>query len=543
MSLTTGAPLQNMISANKSKRLVLFLPHRANPEEGVRVYADLLPLELLQIAAIPEQEGYEVVIIDAMVHEDYLEQLMEVCDGALLFASSCILGSQVAHGAQVARKVRARFPDLPMIWGGWFPSVAYEQYLREGIADAVAIGQGEITFWEVVQALDHGTPLEDVDGLALLRDDKVHMTDTRKIVGWDEFPEAPWHLLDYEKYVELQNNPGHAKVRHKLPLPWNMPKGTPVRGFSYYSSYGCPEPCTFCCSPFITNRRWKALAGPLLAERLLELQDRFKFNIVRVQDANVGVHERRSTEFCDALVEAGSPFWWNATYEIETIARYKEESMDKMQAANCHLVILGAEAGSHEQQNRIKKFIDVDKNVELALSKVYDRGIQTGTTWIIGYPGESRESMLMTIQKAAEMKYKFPGSASDIFPFRPIPGSADWDETVRLGMPVPETLDDWGGCLEYKVDVQELGNSIPDDVLDVWRRYTATSSFYDGHVNEGNGAVRSVMRKISGWRLKNCNFSFTVEQKAFDLFVKLTGQSQKDAIEIDRTSGVTPNPV
>ncbi len=532
-----------MISPPKSKRLVLFLPHRANPEEGVRVYADLLPLELLQIAAIPDAEGYEVVIIDAMVEEDYMGKLMELCDGALLFASSCILGSQVGHGAVVARKIRAAYPDLPMIWGGWFPSVAYEQYLREGIADAVAIGQGEITFWEFVQALENGTPFDDVDGLALLRDDKVHMTNTRKIVGWDAFPDAPWHLIDFERYVELQNNPGSAKVRHKLPLPWKMPKGTQVRGFSYYSSYGCPEPCSFCCSPFLTNRRWKAMPGDMLADRLLGLQDRYKFNIVRFQDANFGVHEKRSNEWCDKLIEAGSPFYWNATYEIETIARYKEESMDRLRDANCHLVILGAEAGSNEQQTRIKKFIDVEKNVELALRKIYDRGIQTGTTWIIGYPGEDRASMLATIQKAAEMKYKFPGSASDIFPFRPIPGSADWDETVKLGMPVPKTLEDWGGCLEYKVDVQELGNSIPDDILDVWRRYTATSSFYDGHVNEGSGAVRSAMRKISGWRLKNCNFNFTVEQKAFDLFVKLTGQSQKDAIQIDRTSGVTPNPV
>ena len=312
-----------MISPPKSKRLVLFLPHRANPEEGVRVYADLLPLELLQIAAIPDAEGYEVVIIDAMVEEDYMGKLMELCDGALLFASSCILGSQVGHGAVVARKIRAAYPDLPMIWGGWFPSVAYEQYLREGIADAVAIGQGEITFWEFVQALENGTPFEDVDGLALLRDDKVHMTNTRKIVGWDAFPDAPWHLIDFERYVELQNNPGSAKVRHKLPLPWKMPKGTQVRGFSYYSSYGCPEPCSFCCSPFLTNRRWKAMPGDMLADRLLGLQDRYKFNIVRFQDANFGVHEKRSNEWCDKLIEAGSPFYWNATYEIETIARYK----------------------------------------------------------------------------------------------------------------------------------------------------------------------------------------------------------------------------
>ena len=532
-----------MISSTKKKRIVLFLPHRGNPDEGVRVYADLLPLELLQIAAIPDSEGYEVVIIDAMVEENYLAKLMELCDGALLFASSCILGSQVAHGAQVARAIRGRFPDLPIIWGGWFPSVAYKLYLEEGIADAVAIGQGEITFWEVIQATENGTRYEDIDGLALMRDGKVIKTPPRLIVGWDAYPDAPWHLIDFERYVELQNNPGTAKVRHKLPLPFGMKKGTPVRGFSYYSSYGCPEPCTFCCSPFITNKRWKAMSGDLLADRLLELHDRYNFNIVRFQDANFGVHEKRSNIWSKRLIEAGSPFWWNATYEIETIAKYKEESMDNLRDAKCHLVILGAEAGSEEQQTRIKKFIDVDNNIEGALRKIYDRGIQTGTTWIIGYPGEDRESMMKTIRKASEMKYKFPGSASDIFPFRPIPGSADWDTSVEMNMPVPKTLDDWGGCLEYKVDVTGLENSIPNDVMDIWRRYTATSSFYDGHVNEGSGAVRAGMRKISGWRLKNCNFNYTFEQKAFDLFVKLTGKSQKDAIEIDRSSGVTPNPV
>ena len=165
------------------KRIVLFLPHRANPDEGVRVSADLLPLELLQIAVYPEAEGFEVHLVDAMVHEDYLERLDQLCDGALLFASSCILGYQVTHGAEVARKIRQKYPDLPMVWGGWFPSVAPELYLREGIADAVGLGQGEDTFRDVVRALDAGEPLDSVPGLALLRDDKVVFTDHRAVVA------------------------------------------------------------------------------------------------------------------------------------------------------------------------------------------------------------------------------------------------------------------------------------------------------------------------------------------------------------------------
>ena len=204
-----------MVAAKK--RIVLFLPHRADPAQGVRVSADLLPLELLQIAAFPDREGYEVVIIDAMVHDDYMARLMEACDGALLFGSSCILGYQVTHGAEVARAVRERFPQLPIIWGGWFPSVLPERYFVEGIADAVCLGQGEITFWEVVQALESGEDLANVPGLVVERDGKPVYTEHRPVVGFDKIPDAPWHLIDFEEYVARQNDTGQLEGAAQVP--------------------------------------------------------------------------------------------------------------------------------------------------------------------------------------------------------------------------------------------------------------------------------------------------------------------------------------
>ena len=522
----------------RKRRIVLFLPHRADPAQGVRVSADLTPLELLQLAAIPDREGYPVEIIDAMIHDDYEARLMQACDGALLLASSCILGYQVTHGAQMARKVRARFPKLPILWGGWFPSVQPELYLREGVADAVGLGQGELTFWDAVQAIDNGTDLAEVAGLVVLRDGKPYYTPHRAVVGFDQIPDVPWHLLDFERYVDRQNNTGSSKIRHKYPDPWGMKPGTPLRGFSYYSSYGCPEPCTFCCSPMVTSRRWKALPGKLLAERIMECHERFNFNVLRFQDANFGVAEKRSNEFCQAIVEAGSPVWWNGTYEIETIARYKDSSLDLMAASKLHMAALGAEAGSQQQQDLIKKAIQIP-DIEMALRKLFERKIQTGTSWIIGYPGETRESMLATIARAAEMKHKFPRSASDIFPFRPIPGTEDFDAAVKIGYKPPQTLEEWGACLEYKLEVDDI--RLPMEVFMMWRRYGVTSTFYDGLVHEGSGTVRGLMRKISGWRLKNMNYRFPVEQKLFHWYVKATNQTQQEKIKKDMTSGVTPH--
>jgi radical SAM superfamily enzyme YgiQ (UPF0313 family) len=361
----------------------------------------------------------------------------------------------------------------------------------------------------------------------------------RPVVGFDKFPDVPWHLLDFEAYVERQNDTRNWKVRHKYPDPWKMPANEPLRGFSYFSSFGCPEPCTFCCSPMVTNRRWKAIPGMLLAERLLECKQRFEFNIVRFQDANFGVAEKRSNEFCEALIDSGERFFWNGTYEIETIARYKDASLDLIAEAGCHMVALGAEAGSQEQQTRIKKEIKVeDDHVGYALRKLNERGIQSGTSWIIGYPEETRESMEATIKMAAEMKRLFPQSASDIFPFRPIPGTEDYDTSVKLGYTPPATLAEWGSCIEYKYEFDDIG--LPEDIIQTWKRYGVTATLYDGLAREGAGPVRKLLKSISAWRLERGIYDFPVEQKLYHLYVKLLG-TKPGRVEEDATSGVTPH--
>ena len=508
----------------RRKKIVLFLPHRADPGRGETFSADLLPLELLQIATGPVADGYEIVLIDAMIEPDYVRKVDEACEGALCFASSCILGYQVYDGYVVAKMVRERHPGLPIIWGGWFPSVIPELYFEHGIADAVGIGQGEITFREVVQALEAGTDLADVPGLAVERDGALVYTDTRLVVGFDKLERVPWELLEYERYAELQVRPTHnLKIRHRFPLPGDWTPENPPRGFSYFSSYGCPEPCTFCCSPLVTGRRWKAIPGRALAEDVAELQQRFKFDVLRFQDANWGVAEKRSKEFCEGLIDLGVPIHWNGTIEIETIMRYSPDSLDLLQESGCHLLWLGAEAGTWEMQERIKKFIVID-HIGQALHQLVSRNIVPGTFWIVGYPGESQESMETTLRMAAKTKYLFPFAGNDVYPFRPIPGTEDFEHSVRLGYAPPRDFHEWGNCFEYKYNSQNT--PLPKAVRNTWQRYNNTAAIYDMHVQEGPPWLRRLLSKIAGHRLRTGNYRFPIEQKLFDLYVRLTGQSQ-----------------
>jgi anaerobic magnesium-protoporphyrin IX monomethyl ester cyclase len=522
--------------SKRSRKIVLFLPHRADPKRGEMFSADLLPLELLQIATGPAAAGYEVVLIDAMIEPDYLKKVLEACDGALLFASSCILGYQVYDGYVVAKAVRERHPDLPILWGGWFPSVIPELYLEADIADAVGIGQGEITFMQAVEALACGADLAEVPGLAIRREGQVVYTAHQPVVGFDKFQPVPWHLLDYEKYAELQVRPTHLKVRHRFPLPGNWTPDNPPRAFSHFSSYGCPEPCTFCCSPLITNRRWKAIPGKQLAEEIAELQQRFRFDVLRFQDANFGVAEKRTREFCETLVDLKVPIHWNGTIEIETIMRYQEGTLDLLEESKCHLLWLGAEAGTKEMQERIKKFIEIE-HIPKAIGELARRNIIPGTFWIIGYPGESRESMQETLRQAARIKHAYPIAGSEVYPFRPIPGTEDFDAAIKLGYVPPKDFHEWGACFEYKYNSHNT--PIPADIRQTWLRYNNTAAIYDEYVTEGPRWMRKLLAAMAGWRLERGNYRFPVEQKLFDLYVRATGQLQP-AVKNDEDLGYVP---
>ena len=510
----------------RKKKIVLFLPHRADPTRGEIFSADLLPLELLQIATGPAAAGYEIVMIDAMVEPAYIEKCLEACEDALLFASSCILGYQVYDGYVTAQAVRERFPELPIIWGGWFPSVIPEMYLESNIATAVGIGQGELTFMEICEAIACGEDLESVPGLALWRDGQRFDTPNRPVVGFDKFHPVPWHLLEYEKYADLQTKPTNMKVRHRFPLPGKWTPQNPPRGFSHFSSFGCPEPCTFCCSPLVTGRRWKAIPGAELADEIVELKNRFKFDVLRFQDANFGVAEKRTRAFCERLAEHDVDLHWNGTIEIETIMRYKEDTLDLLEASKCHLLWLGAEAGTAEMQERIKKNIGIE-NIPIAIGELAKRNIVPGTFWIIGYPGETRESMLATLKQAAAVKHQYPIAGSEVYPFRPIPGTEDFDHAIKLGYEPPKDFHEWGKCFEYKYNSHNT--PLPEDVRETWRLYNNTAAIYDKHVTEGPMWMRDLLSKAAGWRLKNGRYGFPVEQKLFDIYVRATGQTQAAA--------------
>ena len=240
-----------------------------------------------------------------MIEPDYVEQVLEACDGALLFASSCILGYQVYDGYVVAQGGARALPEAADRLGRLVPErhardVPRGRHRRRGRPRP---GRAHLPRGRA-GARQRRRPGRRRRASRCGATARVVYTAHRAVVGFDQFQPVPWHLLEFERYAELQTTPTQLKVRHRFPLPGHWTPRAIRRAASATSrASAAPSRAPSAArrwSPAGAGRRSRASSWP---RRSPSCSERFEFDVLRFQDANFGVAEKRTREFCEGLVE------------------------------------------------------------------------------------------------------------------------------------------------------------------------------------------------------------------------------------------------
>src|SRR5215471_20890473 len=108
----------------KRGKVILFYPAYDGPPLSA-------PLCLLSLAAVLRAEGFEAVIVDAAIEPDYKSRILREAAGALCLGISVLTGPMISGAIEVSTAVKQRFPKLPVIYGGWHPSLLPAETLSE----------------------------------------------------------------------------------------------------------------------------------------------------------------------------------------------------------------------------------------------------------------------------------------------------------------------------------------------------------------------------------------------------------------------------
>ncbi len=405
-------------------KVILFFP---TPAYGH--YRIELGLAIAVVAA-PLEGRYDLHLVDERVTLDYEGEVLRHLDDAVCVGISSITGYQIKRGIAMARKVRRAAPDVPIVWGGYHPSLFPEQTCRSQACDIVCVGQGDVTFSEIVDRLASGESLEGVQGCAFWTPDGVVVNEPRPLVNINEVLPAPYHLLDVERAIELNQRENHEKIRTT----------------EYHSSQGCPGKCGYCADAQLFKRHWTGLAAERVVREVVDLVKRYDLDQVNFSDANFFANQKRVKAICEGLIESDIDIRWVASARPDTFHRYKPEVLELIRESGCKRIIVGAESAAEPVLDLIQKGATAEDHLKSA-RVCRDYGIGATFTFITGFPHppgtppqETTQDLLEFIEK---LKQIHPDIRTKIFVFTPYPGTPLYDLAVSYGMPEPRSLEEW----------------------------------------------------------------------------------------------------
>jgi anaerobic magnesium-protoporphyrin IX monomethyl ester cyclase len=440
-----------------------------------------MPLALLAVGSYLDPRQYQVRIIDGRLEPDPARAVLADVGDALCLGVTVLTGSPINDALRITRAARARRPDLPIVWGGWHPSLFPRETLAESGADAAVQGQGEVTFAALVARLAAGERIDDVAGMAFRRGDEVTLNPPRPLADVDGFPAHDYDLIPVERYFQLKGR----------------------RQLDYVSSLGCRFRCGFCADPFVYGRRWTALSPARVGEEVEHLWRRYRFSDLSFQDESFFTQPKRAAAIAGEFLRRGLTFSWTATMRADQGSRLDADVLDLCVASGLRRLLIGAESGSQETLDWMAKDITVQQVLDCA-EMCLRHDLEATFPVIVGFPDETGDSVQATLKLARRLRSLSPRFDTPVFYYKPYPGSQIASQIQSTGYPLPTTLPEWA-------EFDYVSSSGPW-VAPGMRRHVEAFKFYNGLAWGAESWWRRPLQQLARWRCRHDFYWVPIEK-------------------------------
>jgi len=439
----------------------------------------VLPLGLVQVGSTTPED--RVVVIDGRVELAPEARVVELADDALCLGVSVPTGAPIGDALRVSRAAKTRNARLPVIWGGWHPSLVPEQCLASGVVDACVVGQGERTLATVMDALRQGRGFDGIPGVVWRRDTEVVRNLPRAVEDVNAFPAADFGLLDMERYFRFRG----------------------VRRLDYCSSQGWPSEYGLGLEPRGAERRWTGLAAARVVSEVKGHAGRYRLQELFFGDSDFFADLGRAEAISRGFVEAGVRVPWSGRGRANLLSRLTDEQLRLMRASGCFRVNVGAEGEGP------------DEGILETAEKLHRAGIGARFSFVAGLPQEPKEELARTYRTAKAIR-EIDGEFETPIHFCALyPGTPLAESMPSLGLATPRTLEDW-----EKLDRdRSIGPWISESV----RRAVPRYNFYlrHGYQKPGRRLGKRLLHHVARARAKTNFYAFDLERRAVDLSKRL----------------------
>lgn len=326
----------------------------------------------------------EIKIIDGNISKNVLSDIIEFEPDIVGFRA---LSPQIKDALSLSIKLKEFDSDILQVIGGTHISSLPRETLERGKFDIGVIGEGEITFLEIVDTYMSGKLSRDrmkkIPGIAFMENGEYIDTGTRKeIENLDSIPFPARDLINMEHYLS------QFLIIRGL-------KGNRIT--TIHTSRGCPYNCIFCSSKAVFNSV-RYFSADYVVSELRELVETYKIKYLFFTDDTFVLNKKRTRSLCEAIIDAklSDKIQWEVQARAELIGWDDIDLLKLMREAGCVQVDYGFESGCDRVLRLIKKqHASVAQN-QLAIDVTKMAGLHVMGTFIVGTPTETLEEMKMT---------------------------------------------------------------------------------------------------------------------------------------------------
>lgn len=369
-------------------------------------------MSLLYLAGYLEKYGYsDIKVVDADIEKMSWQDLGDLFarenpDIVGIGGTSIVLPALIKT-AKIARQV---LPKALIVVGGFGPTNEPEKVLKisDGAINFVVLGEGEITFLELVQWHDGKIKdLENIAGIAFLRDGKLILTKTREYIkDIDSIPWPALHLLtsDFSKYPGQPIAKSHYEIKKPI--------------ITILASRGCPHRCTFCS---LGSKLYRPRNPKNIVDEIEYYKNKFGLKSVAFYDDElVGMTPKQNEwvkDICSEIIKR------KLNLKFLTQGRCSPyidlETLKKMKEAGFAWIWWGVESGSQKILDEvIHKDITIE-NVYRTFRLAKEAGLKSLMFIMVGFPKETPLDIKMSAQLVRKIK---PDEVS-LHVTVPLPGS------------------------------------------------------------------------------------------------------------------------
>jgi radical SAM superfamily enzyme YgiQ (UPF0313 family) len=365
---------------------------------------DAVGEDLDQIAGYPARPDMKV---QGLSEDEIVARIPEDTD---IIGMTCMFSTLWPITRGVAERVRKKFPDALMVLGGEHGTAVPEHVLRSRTFDIVALGEAVDTIRSIVEThravgFDRAA-WGNIRGIAFLDGDSQFLSTglAARVTDVDDIPLPDWDAIPIRAYIDRHQLNG-ANLGPSMPL---------------LATWGCPYQCTFCSNPNMWTQRWIPRSPARVVDEMELYARRYGVTNFDFQDLTAMIKRDWIVEFTRELIDRRL----NVTWQLPSGTRaevFDADVAQRLYAAGLRLLAFAPETGSERMIKLIKKQVDLSEMLA-AMRCAIDAGLKLSCFIVIGFPGETRQSLGETLALIRRMALLGVHDVA-VTKFVPYPGS------------------------------------------------------------------------------------------------------------------------